>query len=143
MRNHFRLALETPEPNSSFGMKWLQGTWAVRFNRFRSEVGQPFQGRYKALHVERGEALARVTDYIHLNPVRVGVMPFEKLGEYPWSSLRLSPRRHRPSFLEPQNLLLRASLLRASDPCGHHRGERVHFFRVFREFRGHPIVRPG
>jgi putative transposase len=32
MRNHFHLALETPEPNLSMGMKWLQGTWvgAVR-----------------------------------------------------------------------------------------------------------------
>jgi putative transposase len=51
MRNHFHLAVETPEPNLSDGMKWLQGTWAARFNRFRGEVGRPFQGRYKALHV--------------------------------------------------------------------------------------------
>src|SRR5688572_16507787 len=51
MRNHYHLAVETPEPNLSEGMKWLQGTWAARFNRFRSESGRPFQGRYKALHV--------------------------------------------------------------------------------------------
>jgi REP element-mobilizing transposase RayT len=59
MRNHFHLAVETPEPNLSAGMKWLQGTWAMRFNRFRTEVGRPFQGRYKALHVEARHALAR------------------------------------------------------------------------------------
>ena len=29
MRNHFHLALETPEPNLRDGMKWLQGTWAT------------------------------------------------------------------------------------------------------------------
>ena len=106
MRNHFHLALETPEPNLSLGMKWLQGTWAVRFNRFRGEVGQPFQGRFKALHVERGEPLARVVDYIHLNPVRAGVLPFDRLMNFRWSSLPLFNRRHRPPFLEAENLLI-------------------------------------
>src|SRR5438034_1286861 len=47
MRNHFHLAVELTEPNLSVGMKWLQGTWAVRFNRYRQETGRPFQGRYK------------------------------------------------------------------------------------------------
>ena len=56
MRNHFHQAVETPEPNLSLGMKWLQGTWAIRFNRFRGETGQPFQGRDKGLHVEPAEA---------------------------------------------------------------------------------------
>lgn len=48
MRNHFHLAVDTPEPNLSDGMKWRQRTWAMRFNRFRRETGRPFQGRYKA-----------------------------------------------------------------------------------------------
>ena len=105
MRNHFHLALETPEPNLSLGMKWLQGSWAIRFNRFRGEVGQPFQGRYKALQVERGAALARVADYIHINPVRAGVLPFDRLLQYRWSSLPLFLRHHRPTFLDAENLL--------------------------------------
>jgi REP element-mobilizing transposase RayT len=69
MRNHFHLAVETPEPNLSEGMKWLQGTWAARFNRFHGEAGRPFQGRYKALHVQPGHVMAQVGHYIHLNPV--------------------------------------------------------------------------
>ena len=40
MRNHFHLALETPEPNLSLGMKWLQGTWAARFNRYRGQANR-------------------------------------------------------------------------------------------------------
>lgn len=105
MRNHFHLAVETPQPNLSLGMKWLQGTWAMRFNRFRGEAGRPFQGRYKALHVEPGEALAQVAHYIHLNPVRAGVVGAEKLVEFRWSSLRhfLSPAR--PEFLIAETLL--------------------------------------
>lgn len=51
-------------------MKHLQGTWANRFNRCRGQMERPFQGRYKALHVEPGQALAQVANYIHLNPVR-------------------------------------------------------------------------
>ena len=82
MRNHFHLALETPEPNLSVGMKWLQGTWAARFNRYRGEVGRPFQGRFKALHVEPAHALAQVAHYIHLNPVRAKVVEADRLAEF-------------------------------------------------------------
>jgi hypothetical protein len=87
MRNHFHLAVETSEPNLSEGMRWLQATWAVRFNRFRSESGRPFQGRYKALHVEPGHALAQVAHYIHLNPVRAKAATMARLREHRWSSL--------------------------------------------------------
>ena len=104
MRNHFHLAVQTPEPNLSLGMKWLQGTWAVRFNRRRGEVGQPFQGRYKAVHVEPGESMLRVIDCIHLNPVRAGIVAVERLGDFHWSSLAAAPAspdvaraRHAPA----------------------------------------------
>jgi putative transposase len=87
MRNHFHLALETPQPNLSIGMKWLQGTWARRFNRFRDQVGRPFQGRFKSLVIEDGEGFRRVCDYIHLNPVRARVVPVDEVGTYRRSSL--------------------------------------------------------
>jgi putative transposase len=70
MRNHYHVALETPQPNLVAGMHWLQGTLATRFNRFRQEHGHLFQGRYHALLIEDTAALGRVVDYIHLNPVR-------------------------------------------------------------------------
>jgi REP element-mobilizing transposase RayT len=105
MRNHFHLAVETPEPNLSAGMKWLQGTWAMRFNRFRTEVGRPFQGRYKALHVEAGHALAQVAHYVHLNPVRARVVPAEKLLNFKWSSLPLFAGGDRPAWLEAATVL--------------------------------------
>ena len=60
MRNHFHLSVQTPEPNLSHGMQWLQGTWVSRVNRCRGQTGRPFQGRYKALHVAPGHALAQV-----------------------------------------------------------------------------------
>ena len=85
LRNHFHLALTTPIPNLGDGMHWLQTTFAVRFNRFRAERGHLFQGRYQSPLVENVAALLRVVDYIHLNPVRAGIVP---------------PRAGRPISLE-------------------------------------------
>ncbi len=100
MRNHFHLAGETPEANLSAGMKWLQGTWVARFNRFRGIAGRPFQGRFKALHVEPGHALAEVAHYIHLNPVRAGVVGADAVGSFRWSSLHHFRGKSRPAGLE-------------------------------------------
>jgi REP element-mobilizing transposase RayT len=112
MRNHFHLAVETPEPNLSEGMKFLQGTWANRFNRYRGLVGRPFQGRYKALHAEPGKALAQVANYIHLNPVRARVVSAERLGEFRWSSYWWFSRKgDRPAWLWCETVLAEAGNL--------------------------------
>jgi len=87
MRNHYHLAITTPEPNLVQGMHWLQSTWATRFNRFRQERGHLFQGRYQSLLIEDAAALARVVDYIHLNPVRAKIVPPEQVHRYRWTSL--------------------------------------------------------
>jgi len=108
MRNHFHLATETPEPNLSEGMKWLQGTWVRRYNGFRRLVGRPFQGRFRGILVEPGEAFGQVCHYIHLNAVRAGVVPAERVLEYPWSSLPKFSRRGRPSWLAPETVLRQA-----------------------------------
>ena len=49
MSNHYHLAIETPWPNLVEGMRWLQSTFSMRFNRLRKEHGHLFQGRYKSL----------------------------------------------------------------------------------------------
>lgn len=96
MRNHFHLAVGTPQANLVDGMHWLQSTFATRFNRLRREHGHLFQGRYHALLVEDASALARVVDYIHLNPVRAGVVPAERMAEFRWSGLRRFLQSGRP-----------------------------------------------
>jgi len=99
MKNHFHLAIETLDPTLGEGMHWLQSTLATRFNRFRSESGHLFQGRYKAMPVEDAAALARVVDYIHLNPVRARVVTPEQLIEYRSSSLSALLKVARPACL--------------------------------------------
>lgn len=87
MRNHYHLAVETPEPNLVEGMHWLQSTWATRFNRFRQERGHLFQGRYQAVLIEDAAALGRVVDYIHLNAVRAKIVRPDQVRHFRWSSL--------------------------------------------------------
>ena len=87
MRNHYHLAVETPKANLVDGMHWLQSTIAARFNRFRDVRGHLFQGRSQAILLEDFPTLARVVNYIHLNPVRAGVVEAEKAMDFPWSSL--------------------------------------------------------
>ena len=79
MSNHYHLALETPEGNLVEGMRWLQGTFGIRFNAWRGERGHVFKSRYKSLVIEEGKPLLGLVNYIHLNPVRAGLVAVAKL----------------------------------------------------------------
>ena len=106
MSNHYHLALETPELGLVAGMQWLQGTFANRFNKLRGERGHLFQGRYKALPAEEGESFGRVCHYIHLNPVRAGVVAVDRLAEFRHSSYwYLWHPEERPGFLDLRTAL--------------------------------------
>lgn len=118
MGNHYHLAVETPQGNLVTGMQWLQSTFANRFNKLRGEQGHLFQGRYKSLLVEEGEALGMLCHYIHLNPVRAGIVPVERLAAYRHSSYwYLSRRKLRPEFLQSATALTEAGAL-ADTPSG-------------------------
>lgn len=109
MGNHFHLVAETPQPNLVAGMKWLLGTYTGRFNRRHGYCGHLFSGRYKSLVIDgRSPGYLRAAcDYVHLNPVRAGlVVPDQPLNSYAWSSypLYLSPPR-RPAWLRVDRLL--------------------------------------
>lgn len=118
MGNHFHLAVETPEGNLVAGMQWLQSTFANRFNRFRSEHGHLFQARYKSLLVEAGTALGQVCNYLHLNPVRGGIVAAPDLQRYRYSSYwYLHHPLARPRFLLSTTALAEAGAL-ADTPAG-------------------------
>ena len=90
MSNHYHLLLETPKGNLVAGMKWFQGTYTQRTNCRNGLVGHLFQGRYKAIPVEAetGDYFCTASDYIHLNPVRAGLVNPDQpnLAGYRWSS---------------------------------------------------------
>ena len=79
------MCIETLQPNLVEGMRRLQSTFANRFNQFRKSNGHVFQGRYKAILLD-GDALGAVCHYIHLNPVRAGLVEPSALQTYRNSS---------------------------------------------------------
>ncbi len=99
MTNHYHLVVETPHGNLSEAMHWLNSSYARAFNRKHDQRGHLFQSRYKALIVDADAYLTWLSRYIHLNPVRAGMVP-EPL-EYPWSSYRSFVDRARtPEWLQ-------------------------------------------
>jgi REP element-mobilizing transposase RayT len=84
MGNHYHLLIETPDPNLSLGMRQLNGVYTQRFNRRHGRVGHVFQGRFKAILVERDSYLLELARYIVLNPLRAGMVRL--LSHYRWSS---------------------------------------------------------
>ncbi len=110
MNNHFHLVVETPDANLVQGMRWLLSAYTIRLNHRHKLFGHVFSGRYKALLVEgSGHGyLKTVCDYVHLNPVRAGLLrPAERLLAYPWSSLvwHLTAPEHRPPWIRADRLL--------------------------------------
>jgi putative transposase len=84
MTNHYHLLIETPDGNLSKGMRQLNGVYTQRFNRSHGRVGHVFQGRYKAVFVEKESYLLELSRYIVLNPVRARMV--HSAGEWSWSS---------------------------------------------------------
>jgi len=91
MGNHYHLLLGTPQGNLVATMQWLQSTYTARYNAKHRQCGHLFAGRYKAIPIQEDDpAYGRiVSDYIHLNPARAGLVCGEgkpELKDYPWSS---------------------------------------------------------
>ena len=86
MDNHYHLLVETPKPNLARGMRQLNGIYTQAFNRCHGRVGHLFQGRYKAILVEKQAHLLELCRYVVLNPVRA--RPHKRVGAWPWSSYR-------------------------------------------------------
>jgi putative transposase len=74
MDNHYHLLIETPEGNLSRGMRQLNGVYTQTYNRSHCRVGHVFQGRYKAILVEKESYLLELARCIVLNPVRAGMV---------------------------------------------------------------------
>jgi len=86
MNNHYHLVIETPDGNLSKGMRQLNGLYTMRFNRRHGSVGHVFQGRYKAILVQKESHLLEVCRYVVLNPVRAKVVEIPE--RWRWSSYR-------------------------------------------------------
>ncbi|HVE66611.1 MAG TPA: transposase [Thermoanaerobaculia bacterium] len=97
--NHYHLLVETPEGRISRGMHQLNARYAQRFNRRHDRCGHLFEGRFKAIIVQRQLHLLELHRYIVLNPVRAGLVL--RPEDWRWSSYRAaSGLAPTPSWLQ-------------------------------------------
>lgn len=86
MPNHFHLLGRTSGTPLGESMKRLLTGYVVNFNRRHRRSGHRFQNRYKSIVCEDDPYLLELTRYIHLNPIRRGVVPcLTDLRRYPWT----------------------------------------------------------
>jgi putative transposase len=116
MPNHLHLLLRQSEANLYEAMQELFSRYAQRHNRKYERKGHLFGGPYRqAVCLDEAYALT-VSLYIHLNPVRAGLV--HQPTDYRWSSCRLFTESEvGESFVAPQRILeiLSNDSLRAQD----------------------------
>jgi putative transposase len=82
--NHFHLLVETKKKNLSRVMHFINASYSIYFNKRHERVGHLFQGRYKAIIVQKESYLLELSRYIHTNADRAG---FEgKINDRKWTS---------------------------------------------------------
>jgi putative transposase len=94
MDNHYHLLIETPEGNLSIGMRQLNGVYTQTLNRRHRRVGHLFQGRFKAILIQKDSHLLEACRYVVLNPVRGQMV--ERPGDWKWSSYRATSGKENP-----------------------------------------------
>lgn len=108
MSNHFHLLLTPTQSTLATFMRRLLTGYAVRFNRTRNRKGHLFQNRYKSIICEEEPYLLELVRYIHLNPLRAGlVKDLEQLDSYPWSGHSVLMGNRRFDWQENKDVLLR------------------------------------
>ena len=104
MDNHYHIVVETIDGNLSAGMRQLNGVYTQWHNRAHDRVGHVFQGRFKAIIVQREAYLLELARYVVLNPVRGGMCAMP--NQWRWSSyLAMVGQAHRPNWLHTDWLL--------------------------------------
>jgi putative transposase len=94
MDNHYHLLIETPDGNLSVGMRQLNGVYTQKHNWLHQKSGHVFQGRFKAIVVEKESYLLELCRYVVLNPVRAGKT--ETPEQWRWSSYRFTAGMKTP-----------------------------------------------
>jgi len=98
MDNHYHLLIETIEGNISQGMRQLNGVYTQKLNGKHARTGHIFQGRFKAILVEKESYLLEVSRYIVLNPVRAKMV--ERPEAWRWSNYNATAQiTSAPEFL--------------------------------------------
>jgi hypothetical protein len=106
MPNHFHLLLRTGNIPISTVMRRLLTGYAIWFNRSRRRHGHLFQNRFKSILCQKDAYLLELVRYIHLNPLRAGlVRGLVELDNYPYSGHSTLMDRLKNSWQETEEIL--------------------------------------
>lgn len=106
MENHFHLLARTEHQSLSKSMRKLLTGYVVNFNRRHKRYGHLFQNRYKSIVCEDDPYLLELTRYIHLNPVRAGVVrDMTALSKYLWTGHSVLMDRVKRDWQETGTIL--------------------------------------
>ncbi|MDI6800838.1 MAG: transposase [Thermodesulfovibrionales bacterium] len=94
MDNHYHLVIETPDGNLSKGMRQLNGVYTQTFNKRHNRIGHIFQGRYKAILIQKESHLLEVCRYVVLNPIRAKTI--KRIEDWKWSSYCATAGKSKP-----------------------------------------------
>lgn len=83
--NHFHLAVLSGLVHLSRVMHHIDTSLAMYLNRLHERPGYVFQGRFGSTIVDNEFYLREIVRYVHLNPVRAGIIDFDFLAHYPWT----------------------------------------------------------
>lgn len=104
MPRHYHLLIQTPHPNLSRAIQWINVSYAAYFNSRHRRSGHLFQGRFKAYLLDPDSTLDAVSRHLHLNPVRAGIAASSRI--YRWSSYAATiGARKAPEWLNTTRLL--------------------------------------
>jgi REP element-mobilizing transposase RayT len=113
MNNHFHLLVETPKANLSEFMRQFNICYTGYYNRRHRRIGHLYQGRFKAIVVDRDSYLLELSRYVHLNPIRIkekaeraGRERMREVQQYRWSSLAgYLERKRKESWITYETVL--------------------------------------
>ena len=103
MSNHIHLAIEVNKIPLSKIIQNLSFRYTRYVNKKRKQIGHLFQGRYKAILVEKDSYLLELVRYIHLNPIRAKVV--RNLSDYKWSSHGVYLEKEQNTWIQSDKVL--------------------------------------
>ena len=103
MTNHAHLLMEIGDVPLARIMQVIQFRYAKRFNFRYGKEGHLFQGRYKAILCDKDKYFLELSAYIHLNPVRGGLV--KDPLQFPWSSYQAYMGSKKEDLIDVEFLL--------------------------------------
>lgn len=106
MPNHFHLLIKQLEENGiNKFVSNFQNSYAKYYNLKNNRDGSLFKNQFKAKWIESDEQFLYTSRYIHLNPVKAFLIPFEQLGLYPWTSYPVYATENFQIFIKTDYIL--------------------------------------